>query len=51
MHYLAHIFHRIKKHKFSVMCPDALLVESAPHLSMKNSAIMFHAPDALDRTI
>jgi hypothetical protein len=29
-HYLTHTSHRMQKHMFTVMCPDALFVESIP---------------------
>jgi hypothetical protein len=28
MHYVTHRPHRIQKHKFNIMCPDMLFVES-----------------------
>jgi hypothetical protein len=30
MHNMARISHQMQKHKFGVMCPDALFVESIP---------------------
>jgi hypothetical protein len=30
MHYVTHRSHRIQKHKFGVMCPGRLFVESVP---------------------
>jgi hypothetical protein len=39
------------KHKFSVTCPDVLLVgPNRAHPGTKNSAPMFHAPDTPERT-
>jgi hypothetical protein len=72
MHYVTSRSHQMKKHKFNVICPGVLFVESPPvppehkkhkfsvtclralfmetTLSMKNSALMFHAPNAQECT-
>jgi hypothetical protein len=51
MHYVIRRFHRMQKRKFSVTCPGALFRETVrSHPSMKNSASMFHTPDALECT-
>jgi hypothetical protein len=47
MHYMTRRTHQIQKQKFTVMCPKVLFVESIPiPPRMKNSVLMFHAPDA-----
>jgi hypothetical protein len=40
----------MQKCKFGITCHDALLVRPAPgHQGMKNTALMFHTLDALER--
>jgi hypothetical protein len=52
MHYVTHISHRKQKHKFSITSPDARFWKPhQAHLSMKNSASMFHAPEAAECTM
>jgi hypothetical protein len=47
MHYMTRRSHWTQKHKFGIMCLCVLFVEPVrSHLSMKNSASTFHAPDA-----
>jgi hypothetical protein len=47
MHYVTRRSHLMQKHKVDVTCPDAPFVECLrSHPSIKNSASMFHAPDA-----
>jgi hypothetical protein len=52
MHYVTRRSHRMQKHKFGVTCSGALFVILyQSHLSMKNSASMFHAADAPECTM
>jgi hypothetical protein len=47
VNYVTCRLHRMKKDKFGVTCPGALVMESLPaHPSMKNSVSSFHGPDA-----
>jgi hypothetical protein len=48
IHYITRRSYRMQKHKFSVTCLRALFMETT--LSMKNSALMFHAPNAQECT-
>jgi hypothetical protein len=52
MHYVIHKSHQMQKHKFGVMSPDTLFMETAsgpPEL--ENSVSMFHAADAPECTM
>jgi hypothetical protein len=49
MHYVTRRSHRMQKHKFGETCPDDVLWKlHRAHQSMKNSALTFRAPNALE---
>jgi hypothetical protein len=51
MHYMTSRSHWVQKHNYSVMCPHILFWKPhRAHPSMKNSATMFSAPDAIECT-
>jgi hypothetical protein len=51
MHYVSHTSHRMHRHKFGVMCPSTIFVESVPvPIEHENSVSMFLAPDAQECT-
>jgi hypothetical protein len=52
MLYMDRRSNRMQKHKFGITCPSALFRKPhQAHPSMKNSASMFHAPDAAECTM
>jgi hypothetical protein len=48
MHYVSRKSIQMQEHKLHVACPSALIMVSTPGpSSVKNSVLMFHAPNAL----
>jgi hypothetical protein len=51
MHYVTRRSNKMQKHNFSVMCPDALFIETAwGPPEQENSALTFRAQDAPECT-